>query len=876
LTRHSHTVRILVWVAAFAALIPLARLVTDWVEVSRMLAGSSVEVSGRGFDWVQWQEDDGVIYASYVLQHGPAYEGGIRDGDVFFMLEYQQYFNADDLKSAIEGIEPGATRSYFVQRGGEFIEAEVHFTRYPTFLYPLSATLWHFSVWGFLVAAFIHVIGLIIVGPLAMRSRKAQHSLLLILTSSLWIFSNLLRLLTVEFAGPPLETGDTYDHFFQTLTVVGLIGWIGFPALLVHKVVRDTFAERGMRIGLSRIVIYLPPAILGLAALLTSLRVDLGPISIDGLVAPILFYACCYLAAAAILMLIPTGVRKESYEGSSATWNRMGSAVMLVLSLLFGLSVLGIVPIFGVVTETIAGWLIVSAELLSVAPVVLVSHATLKHGKVDQVLSRGLAYVTISGVIFFAFVGGLSIIEPYFERLEVSRNVVAGLLGVVLLFIVEWLVRQFRGYGMSILTTDRRRMYHSVQQFQEQMRSILDYEELVQRTVEMVGKAFGTRSAVIFLRPLSANGPRFTGSYHPEPPYLTERMVSKVWQHLSETGRIWSSNPELNEISLPEQVHSLLTERGVALLVPIVGKDEPIGIIALGRKKHRRFVYNLEEIEVLRSLSGQLALAVERLKLVEREKTLVRESAEAQLVALRAQINPHFLFNSLNTIVSLIEERPDEAEEVVEHLAAIFRYILQIGSRPFVAMEDEFELITHYLSIERSRFGSSLKVEQHLDPCVRRLAVPAFAVQTLVENAVKHGLANRRGGGTLCIDCRRGSDGMGEVVVSDTGVGIAQLFDLTGGVADAQSFFGIGLKNVSARLEQLYGRGDLLHLFSAPGEGTTATLRLPDNQHAYDGGVTAAPDVHELNGKSESEELHSASHPSPPSTNPHAERQASA
>lgn len=830
--RRAHIARILIWATAIAALIPLGRLAEDWFQISRMLADAGVEISGRGFDWIQWQEDEGVIYASFVLPHGPAHEAGLREGDVFFMLEYQQYFNAEDLKSAIDGIEPGSTRTYVVQRGGEFVEADVRFTRYPTFLYPLSRTLWHFSVWGFLVAAFIHVVGLIIVGPLSLRSRKARYSLLLILASSLWIFSNLLRLLMVESVGPPLVAGATYDHVFVGLTVVGLIGWIGFPALLMHKVVRETFAELDDTIGYSWIAIYLPAAVLGLAALLTSLRINVGPLSIDGLVAPILFYACCYLGAAAVLMLLPKAGSADSGDGFAAAWNRTGSAVMLVLALLFGLSVLGIVPIFGAVTETIAGWLIVSAQLVSVAPVVLVSHATLKHGKVDQVLSRGLAYVTISGVTFFSFVGGLSIIETSIPGMEVSRNVVAGFLAVVLLFVVERLARFFRGYGISFLASDRRNMYHSVQLFQEQIRSILDYDELVQRTADVVGRAFGTRSAVVFLRPLGSAGPWTAGSFHPEPPYLTERVVATIWPHLSGSGQVWARNPEINEASFPEHIDALLTSRGVALLVPIMGKDEPVGLIALARKKHRRFVYNLEEIDLMRSLSGQLALAVDRLKLVEREKALVRESAEAQLVALRAQINPHFLFNSLNTIVSLIEEKPDEAEAVVEHLAAIFRYILQIGSRPFVTMEEEFELLDHYLSIEQTRFGGALDVERHLDPSLRKMPVPAFAVQTLVENAVKHGLAKRRGGGTLRVYCLCEPGDMPRVTIVDDGVGISDLYEASAGVKSVQPFFGIGLRNVCGRLEQLYGRDDLLHMRSAPGEGTTVTLRLPEDVSA--------------------------------------------
>ena len=832
MSRPSQIARILVWVAAFAALIPLVRLVVDWVEVNRVLTGTPVEMPARSFDWVQWQENDGIIYASYVLPHGPAYEAGIRENDVFFMLEYQQYFNAEDLKRAVEGIEPGATRTYFVQRGGEFIEAQVRFTRYPTFLYPISGTLWTFSVWAFFVAGFIHLLGLIIVGPLSLRSRKAQFSLLLILASSLWIFSNLLRLLAVEFVGPPLDIGGTYDHVFQALTGLGLIGWISFPALLVHKLVRETFPAQRSRVDGSRIVIYLPALVLGLAALLASLRIESGPLTMDGLVAPILFYACCYVMAAAILMLLPRDTQVEAVERDgkeeSAGWSRAGSAVMLLLALLFGLSVLGIVPIFGVVTETIAGWLVVSAQLLSVAPVVLVSHETIQHGKVDQVVSRGLAYVTLSGLIFFAFVGGLSLIDPYLSRIEVSRNVVAGLLGVLLLFVVEWVVRRLRGYGLSILTSERRRMYHEVQQFQEQMRSILDYERLVQRTVEVAGKAFGARSAVMFLRPGGVAGPWITGSFHPEPPYVTERVVAKLWPHLANDGKIWTRNSELQEANFPDDIEQLLTSRRVSVLVPIAGKEQPLGIVALGVKRQRRFVYNLEEVDLLRSLTGQVALAVERLKLVEREKALIRESAEAQLVALRAQINPHFLFNSLNTIVSLIEERPDEAEEVVEHLAAIFRYILQTGSRSFVSLEEEFELITHYLKIEQIRFGGGLTIHQQVDPALRHHPVPAFAIQTLVENAVKHGLAKRRGGGTLRIECRRGAAGAPEICVSDTGVGISDLFDVEAGISSAQPFFGIGLRNIFSRLEQLYGRGDLLHIDSVADRGTTAVLRLPE------------------------------------------------
>src|SRR5690606_41857150 len=132
-------------------------------------------------------------------------------------------------------------RTHHVQRRGEFGEASGRVTRYPTFLYPLSSALWRFSVWGFLVAALVHVVGLIIAVPLTLRSRTAQFSLMLIVASSMWIFSNLARLLLIEFFGPPLSMDGPYDRLFQTLTGIGLIGWIGFPVLLLHKVYADTY-----------------------------------------------------------------------------------------------------------------------------------------------------------------------------------------------------------------------------------------------------------------------------------------------------------------------------------------------------------------------------------------------------------------------------------------------------------------------------------------------------------------------------------------------------------------------------------------------------------------------------------------------------------
>src|SRR5690606_39741105 len=105
--------------------------------------------------------------------------------------------------------------------------------------------------------------------------------------------------------------------------------------------------------------------------------------------------------------------------------------------------------------------------------------------------------------------------------------------------------------------------------------------------------------------------------------------------------------------------------------------------------------------------------------------------------ALRAQINPHFLFNALNTIAALISEKPAEAEATVEHLARLFRYVLNAEGRLFVTLGEELRLVRVYLGIEQARFGEKLEVVERWDEGVEHVLIPAFAVQTLVEHAGK-------------------------------------------------------------------------------------------------------------------------------------------
>lgn len=812
-------------------LIPAGKVAWEWVELARIVPLDGPGASERGFDWVSWQDVDGAIVATYVAPKGPAARAGIREGDSFFSLDQQQYFNADDLKAAVNGIAPGSTRTYVVLRGTEqqVVEARLRVSRYPVFLYPLSAALWQFSLWCFALAAFVHVLGLLIVAPLAIRNRKArraQLSLALIVSSALWIFGNGIRLVLTETVGPAEVRGGTYDLLFQGLSILGILGWIGFPALLLRKVLGDAHLIGTGRLGNSRYLIYLPTAIFALAAVIATVEGNLGPFSLDSLIATLLLYASCYVALAAALVLALYGIWGDEAEELVGGWSRTGSILTLFFALSMALLVLGVLPLFGSAPDVTAGWLIVSAQLLSLAPIILVSLATLKQGKIGKVLNRALTYLSLLGIIFFAFLGGLEIMERYVDGFAVTQKVLAGLYVVVLLFVFERIVRRLSTVAPRFFTTERQQLRQTLSLFQRQMGTIVDLHPLAQQTVEILGETFDARWCVFFIRPDEQAAHWISAAYRPQPPYVSDRFASTLWPAFQANPTLWAEMPELSENALPADLHHQLRERDTALAIPIGEAGRLEGLLLIGRRVRRRAVYNLEDLDLLRALSGQLALAIERLVLVDREKTLIRVSAEAELKALRAQINPHFLFNALNTIVALIEERPQDAEATVQSLAAIFRHILNTSSRSFVTLEEEGRLVNHYLNIEKARFGEQLQVEIDLPAGFGTHPVPAFALQTIVENAVKHGLEKKRGPGRLRIQARKDDAGGIVLSVSDSGVGIRELFEAGEGIA-TDGFYGIGLRNIATRLEKLYGETDLLEIRSSPDTGTLVTMHLP-------------------------------------------------
>ena len=203
-------------------------------------------------------------------------------------------------------------------------------------------------------------------------------------------------------------------------------------------------------------------------------------------------------------------------------------------------------------------------------------------------------------------------------------------------------------------------------------------------------------------------------------------------------------------------------------------------------------------------------------RLQEQEKLLLA----AKIESLKSQINPHFLFNTLTSISSLIRSQPDTARTLIIKLSGLLRRLMR-SHQHFVTLREELESIDEYLDIEVARFGPKLQVRKEISPDTIDVIVPSMILQPLVENSIKHGLARKMGPGSIVIRSWR-ENGRAIIEVQDDGMGF--LLERL----DAPMASGIGLANVRERLRVIYGAAYQLTLASQPGEGTTARIEVPE------------------------------------------------
>jgi two-component system LytT family sensor kinase len=285
-------------------------------------------------------------------------------------------------------------------------------------------------------------------------------------------------------------------------------------------------------------------------------------------------------------------------------------------------------------------------------------------------------------------------------------------------------------------------------------------------------------------------------------------------------GRSW-------ELCCNDSVRRLLPGLDVDVLVPVRVHGEITHVMAVAPGRFRRSLLN-SEIEFLENAAGQigsrleaLAHETEKMERQSREATLREMAAQAELKALRAQVNPHFLFNSLNTIADLIVTDPEKAEAMTVLLAKVFRHVLMHSDQQFSRVAEEMDFLRTYLGIEQVRFGSRLRVSMDVDQAVSEAPIPSLILQPVVENAIKHGLAPKVGEGHIAITAAIEGEFV-RLAVEDDGVGVRAMPPATPPAGN-----GLGLRIIAERLRTLYNGRASLAVQPAESMGSRVTILIP-------------------------------------------------
>jgi two-component system LytT family sensor kinase len=322
------------------------------------------------------------------------------------------------------------------------------------------------------------------------------------------------------------------------------------------------------------------------------------------------------------------------------------------------------------------------------------------------------------------------------------------------------------------------------------------------------------------------------GEFLALPFLLAVAITSGIYGRFVDKEEVWSFSP-LVDLSLYRWIRRTLLrpriDRQILLLVLIIAME--VLREWTSRMSHRRLFALVSDSWLIRLAIWTCAAMVVGIPLkiwnaIRIEQSLEEQKRlllEARLDALQRQINPHFLFNTLNSIASLVRFRPEQARELIVKLANILRKMLHEHDA-FVPFRDELATTDDYLSIEIARFGAEkLSVAREIAPQTLEIPVPSMLLQPLVENSIKHGLEPRIAGGVITLRSRL-EHGKLIVEVEDDGVGIAPGRAHSSGVLQGT---GIGMKNVRERLEVLYGDAALFDVTSRPGRGTKVTLAFP-------------------------------------------------
>lgn len=261
-----------------------------------------------------------------------------------------------------------------------------------------------------------------------------------------------------------------------------------------------------------------------------------------------------------------------------------------------------------------------------------------------------------------------------------------------------------------------------------------------------------------------------------------------------------------------------------AIIVPLRKGDLIVGTLKLYGAQNVEL--NRIQFAIAKGLTDLFSIQLELEDIQLKDRML----AHAEIRHLQAQINPHFLFNSLNTIASFCRTAPDKARDLILDLSLYMRKNLD-SSRGFIPLEEELEQIKSYLAIEKARFGKRISISINVDEACKPWPIPSLIIQPLIENAIKHGIKDQEQGGNVSLTITDDKTSIA-IIVKDDGLGmnldrLSTLLEHRTVKSHTNGLGGVGLQNSNQRLEQIYGAEYRMEITSAPNEGTEIFFRIP-------------------------------------------------
>lgn len=749
-----------------------------------------IEAGFEGNDWVTWEDTPNGVIAKRIHplpSYKPIDKDKVRKGDRLLVLDGLDITKAEVVDKLSASRVPGHTSLARVQRTDP-----TNLTREErtplfrngfrlTFSFNDFAIYWHIIGWIVGLGAFVALVMLVILLPVIRGNIKGYLSLLGIVSTALLLF--LLQLIHHIYL---IVESDLIAVNFEKIFIITYCF-----LLFVYGVYYFYFKSS------SKGILFALPSVLSGGYILYRfydiiyLRQDLKYFHDVVEQNAMLFFLVNILGGIVLYLILNWKTR--------------------ALRKLAGVILVGIISAAGVFYNLLPERAeILNPEhvfflfnLLVFFPLINATFLQLQFGKVSLVVTQTLQYLVafvVSIILYLLVIQLFDYLQPNIQY----RRVLEFVTFVILIFVVRLLYlynqSRLRKYFVSAQQERLGRFRSFIARIPQYTSSRILRKDVVEQLIEF----FNAEVVHLWWKgdmPESAA----EQSHH-------EKQES-IYGQLTRHNTVWSKTKELSPFRLTNDLERYVLNSPYTLISTITVDKDDYALLLLGKKK--RGVYNLSDLELISQLIQQTQLTLNVLQLINREKELIQQTYEANLTALRSQINPHFLFNTLNSISYLVHESPDLAEEAIEKLAFIFRYTLQMSSQNFVALSKEMELISAYLDLEKVRFGERLDIHIEIDPEVKDIQLPSFILSTLVENCIKHGISKILGKGLISIEAFREENFMVcEVIDNGPGIDLTRIHKST------------GLSNSIARLENIYDIKNLLY-FENTGNGTLVRLKIP-------------------------------------------------